>query len=73
MRARLEPMKRRIFLLIFTAWFTAVSVHAAVTECVFRAGLPNVFGKLARGETVRIAYLGGSITGAILLVGEWVE
>jgi len=29
-----------------------------------RDGLPNVFAKIAAGETVRIAYLGGSITAA---------
>lgn len=33
-------------------------------ECMPRGGLPNVFGKLHRGEPVRIAYLGGSVTDA---------
>jgi len=32
------------------------------TECVERGGMPNFLAKLARGEHVRIAYLGGSIT-----------
>lgn len=43
-------------------------------ECVVRGGLPNFFGKLARGEEVRIAYLGGSITkspGWRTMTGEW--
>ena len=31
-------------------------------ECTPRRGLPNVFARLAAGDTVRIAYLGGSIT-----------
>lgn len=34
----------------------------AATEFTPRNGLPNFFGKLARGEAVKIAYLGGSIT-----------
>lgn len=33
-------------------------------ECSPRAGLPNVLAKIAAGETVKIAYLGGSITAA---------
>ena len=33
-------------------------------ECRIRDGLPNVAAKLNAGETVRIAYLGGSITAA---------
>ena len=32
------------------------------TECRARGGLPNVLAKMAAGETVRIGYLGGSIT-----------
>jgi len=31
-------------------------------ECRVRGGLPNFFAKLAAGDAVRIAYLGGSIT-----------
>lgn len=31
-------------------------------ECRVRDGLPNVFAKLEKGEAVKIAYLGGSIT-----------
>ena len=33
-------------------------------ECRVRDGLPNVLAKLTAGETVRVAYLGGSITEA---------
>ena len=33
-------------------------------ELRVRDGLPNFFAKLAAGESVRIAYLGGSITAA---------
>jgi lysophospholipase L1-like esterase len=35
---------------------------ATAVECTPRAGLPNFFTKLAAGNDVRIAYLGGSIT-----------
>ena len=45
-------------------------------ECVVRGGLPNFFGKLARGEEVRIAYLGGSITkspGWRTMTEEWFQ
>jgi len=33
-------------------------------ECHPRAGLPNIFAKIQAGETIKIAYLGGSITAA---------
>jgi lysophospholipase L1-like esterase len=36
----------------------------APKELAARGGLPNIFGKLQRGEDLRIAYLGGSITDA---------
>jgi len=45
-------------------------------ECVVRGGLPNFFGKLARREEVRIAYLGGSITkspGWRTMTQEWFQ
>lgn len=35
---------------------------APAVECQARAGLPNVLAKLKAGETVRVAYFGGSIT-----------
>ena len=37
---------------------------ARSVECRARAGLPNVLAKLRAGGTVRVAYLGGSITEA---------
>jgi len=39
----------------------AVSLRPA-TECTPRGGLPNIFAKLKAGKSVKIAYLGGSIT-----------
>ncbi|AXY72815.1 SGNH/GDSL hydrolase family protein [Paraflavitalea soli] len=33
-------------------------------ECRLRAGLPNFFARLKQGDSVRIGYLGGSITAA---------
>lgn len=33
-------------------------------ECRVRGGIPNALAKLRSGETVRVAYLGGSITEA---------
>ncbi|MGB0579994.1 MAG: SGNH/GDSL hydrolase family protein [Limisphaerales bacterium] len=33
-------------------------------ECTPRSGLPNLFAKVAAGESVKVAYLGGSITAA---------
>ena len=45
-------------------------------ECVVRGGLPTFLGKLARGEEVRIAYLGGSITkspGWRTMTEEWFQ
>ena len=55
-------MKPRVFPLALAALLVAHAADAAVTECLPRSGLPNVFLRLERGETVRIAYLGGSIT-----------
>ena len=40
----------------------APALSDPLPECVVRAGLPNVFNKLETGKTVRLAYLGGSIT-----------
>ncbi|NOY81972.1 MAG: SGNH/GDSL hydrolase family protein [Kiritimatiellaeota bacterium] len=45
-------------------------------ECRARRGLPNFFGKLEAGGTVRIAYLGGSITaqpGWRVLSRQWFQ
>lgn len=35
-----------------------------VAEATYRAGLPNFFEKITKGQSVKIAYLGGSITRA---------
>jgi lysophospholipase L1-like esterase len=38
--------------------------QATAKELSIRGGLPNFFGKLNKGEEVRVGYLGGSITAA---------
>jgi lysophospholipase L1-like esterase len=51
--------------LSFLLWAACLSLPAAETqlaECAPRAGLPNFFARLERGDSVRIGYLGGSIT-----------
>jgi len=51
--------------LFLAAAESAESAHYPLrdaVECRVRAGLPNFFAKLQAGGTVRIAYLGGSIT-----------
>ena len=60
-------LKLSLFLAIF---FQSVFVYAqsdslsVARECRIRNGLPNFFQKLQAGQTVTIAYLGGSITAA---------
>src|SRR4051794_38568224 len=52
---------------------TNVAQRPAV-ECAPRGGLPNVVAKIRAGGTVRVAYLGGSITAAKgwrVLSREW--
>ena len=56
------PFFRCLFLgLIFPL---ALVRGAELTEFHVRGGLPNVAAKIARGEEVRVAFLGGSITAA---------
>jgi hypothetical protein len=55
-------MKPTLCLFLLGAAATAHGAQAELTECSPRGGLPNVLARLERGETVRIAYLGGSIT-----------
>ena len=55
-------MKTTLFLLLSAACLSLSAADTPLTECVPRAGLPNFFAKLERGDTVRIGYLGGSIT-----------
>src|ERR1700722_14407690 len=52
-------------LIALFVWITSLSVFAGesqIVECMPRGGLPNFFAKLERGDSVRICYLGGSIT-----------
>ena len=57
--------------------FVCLATHAAeIPETQVRGGLPNVTRKLAAGEEVRVAYLGGSITeakGWRVLSREWLQ
>lgn len=46
----------------FACWAIVLHANADVPECHVRDGLPNVGAKLQAGETVKVAYLGGSIT-----------
>lgn len=48
--------------LLFASAFAVLAAGPELVECSPRAGLPNFFARLERGETLRIAYLGGSIT-----------
>lgn len=50
--------------------------HAEIPETQARGGLPNVLEKLNKGEPIRVAYLGGSITEATgwrVLSLEWLR
>ncbi len=58
-----------IFLILFTlSSFVAVCLpkhdqnKKAVQELNIRGNLPNFFGKALRGDSIKVAYLGGSIT-----------
>ena len=55
-------MNRILLLLPLLSGLAASAADAPLTESFARGGLPNFFAKLERGETVRIGYLGGSIT-----------
>ncbi len=55
-------MKINCFHIILAIALGAVAAESNLTECNPRGGLPNVLAKLKDGDTVRIAYLGGSIT-----------
>lgn len=52
----------RILVFALSLVLAATTANGAVAECQPRRGLPNAFRRLAQGERVRIAYLGGSIT-----------
>ncbi|MBN1818434.1 MAG: hypothetical protein JW828_13820 [Sedimentisphaerales bacterium] len=51
-----------VFVCFFPVCFGANTVLPEALECRPREGLPNVLDKLNEGGSVRIAYLGGSIT-----------
>ena len=55
-------MNSRISCLWLAVCLPAFAADPQLLECAPRAGLPNFFAKLERGDTLRIAYLGGSIT-----------
>ena len=55
-------MKTNVSILLLAACLSLSAAEAPLPECAPRAGLPNFFAKLERGDTVRIGYLGGSIT-----------
>ncbi len=62
-------LSKGLLLLVLLAILVASGTSTAeeyplrdAVECTVRGGLPNVFAKLAAGDDVRIAYLGGSIT-----------
>ncbi len=55
-------MKTNVSILLLAACLPLSAAEAPLAECAPRAGLPNFFAKLERGDTVRIGYLGGSIT-----------
>jgi lysophospholipase L1-like esterase len=61
----MKPPLRLLFRLLLASCFAAHAAHAAeVPEFHARSGLPNVAAKIARGDEVRVAFLGGSITAA---------
>jgi hypothetical protein len=55
-------MKSKLILVWLTLGLSVLAGEPELTECAPRAGLPNYFAKLEHGDTVRIGYLGGSIT-----------
>ncbi len=55
-------MKWKTIYFLLAPWLTIQAAEAPLSECAARNGLPNFFAKLGRGDTVHIAYLGGSIT-----------
>jgi hypothetical protein len=54
------------FLLVAAVSFAALALENSgvpvSTELRVRGGLPNYFSKIQKGESIRVAYLGGSIT-----------
>jgi lysophospholipase L1-like esterase len=57
-------MKNIALTFFLLAAVTAFGQNPAVTELQTRNGLPDFFNKIKKGDSVAIAYLGGSITSA---------
>lgn len=55
-------MKTSLLGLSLSFCLIGIAADVPLVECSPRGGLPNCLAKLERGEAVRIAYLGGSIT-----------
>ena len=55
-------MKTNISFLLLAACLSLPAAENQLAECAPRTGLPNFYAKLEHGDTVRIGYLGGSIT-----------
>jgi hypothetical protein len=55
-------MKTSLLGLFLSFCLIATAADEPLVECSPRGGMPNVLARLDRGEAVRIAYLGGSIT-----------
>jgi lysophospholipase L1-like esterase len=53
---------KSITLLALLTCLSAITGKPQLVECNPRGGLPNFFAKLERGDSVRICYLGGSVT-----------
>lgn len=55
-------MKAILLICCLAVGLALSAAETQLAECAPRAGLPNFFAKLDRGDTVRVGYLGGSIT-----------
>jgi hypothetical protein len=55
-------MQKPLLALFLSICLIAVAAEVPLVEYSPRGGLSNVLSKLERGEAVRVAYLGGSIT-----------
>jgi lysophospholipase L1-like esterase len=58
-------LKTNLFIFFLAIGLSLPAGETQLAECVPRVGLPNFFAKLDRGNTVRIGYLGGSITAQV--------
>jgi len=65
----MELRKSLVYLLFFVfsslvafGYYPNSNGYKEVTELNIRDGLPNFFMKVLKGDSVKVAYLGGSIT-----------